>query len=52
MWGPAHADQVQYLRVFMGRLRGKIERDPAAPRFLVNEPGVGYRLTIPAAVRS
>lgn len=43
IWGPAHEHDVQYLRVFIGRLRTKLRDDPAAPRFLLNEPGVGYR---------
>jgi two-component system KDP operon response regulator KdpE len=37
---------VQYLRVFIGQLRGKIERDAANPRILQTEPGVGYRLVV------
>ncbi len=44
VWGPPHAGDVQYLRVYAGQLRLKIERDPAQPRFLLTEPGVGYRL--------
>ena len=48
VWGPSHAMQAQYLRVFVGRLRQKIETDAADPRLLVTEPGVGYRLAIPA----
>ena len=43
VWGPAHADDVQYLRVFCGRLRAKIERDPAEPVLIKTETGVGYR---------
>jgi two-component system, OmpR family, KDP operon response regulator KdpE len=43
VWGPAHADDLQYLRVFIGQLRGKIERDPGSPVFIVTEPGIGYR---------
>jgi len=43
VWGPANADDVQYLRVFVGHLRQKLEADPAAPRLIVTEPGVGYR---------
>lgn len=43
IWGPAHEDDLQYLRVFIGRLRQKLNDDPAAPRFILNEPGVGYR---------
>lgn len=44
VWGPAHVDDTQYLRVYMGQLRQKLEADPASPRYLVTEPGVGYRL--------
>ncbi len=43
VWGPAHAEDMQYLRVFIGQLRAKIERDPTAPRIVKTEPGVGYR---------
>lgn len=44
VWGPAAVEQHHYLRVYMGQLRHKLERDPARPRFLVTETGVGYRL--------
>jgi two-component system KDP operon response regulator KdpE len=44
VWGPQHSEQAQYLRVYMGQLRRKLERDSARPRFLITEPGVGYRL--------
>lgn len=43
VWGPAHETDSQYLRVFVGQLRGKIEDDPARPQLLTTEPGVGYR---------
>jgi two-component system KDP operon response regulator KdpE len=43
VWGPAHVEDVQYLRVFVGQLRAKIEPDPAHPRLVRTEPGVGYR---------
>ena len=43
VWGPAHEQDVQYLRVFVGQLRQKIERDPASPALILTEPGVGYR---------
>ena len=43
VWGPAHEHDVQYLRVFIGQLRQKLEADPAAPRIITTEPGVGYR---------
>lgn len=44
VWGPAHKDDTQYLRVFIGQLRAKIERDPSAPTIVLTEPGVGYRI--------
>jgi two-component system KDP operon response regulator KdpE len=44
VWGPGHTEQAHYLRVYMGTLRRKLERDPARPRYLLTEPGVGYRL--------
>jgi two-component system KDP operon response regulator KdpE len=44
VWGPAYATQTQYLRVYMTQLRHKLERDAARPKYLVTEPGVGYRL--------
>jgi two-component system KDP operon response regulator KdpE len=43
VWGPAHAEDVQYLRVFVGQLRQKIEPDPSQPALILTEPGVGYR---------
>jgi two-component system KDP operon response regulator KdpE len=46
VWGPPYVEHTQYLRVFMGQLRQKLEPDPAKPRFLINEPGVGYRLKV------
>lgn len=46
VWGPPHMNQTQYLRVYMGQLRHKLEADPTRPRFFLNEPGVGYRLRI------
>lgn len=47
VWGPQHAADVQYLRVYAGELRKKLEADPAQPRFLITEPAVGYRLLEP-----
>lgn len=44
VWGPLHGEDTHYLRVYMANLRKKLERDPAAPRYLLTEPGVGYRL--------
>jgi two-component system, OmpR family, KDP operon response regulator KdpE len=46
VWGPAYAEESHYLRVYMSQLRRKIEADPARPRYLLTEPGVGYRLKI------
>jgi two-component system KDP operon response regulator KdpE len=43
VWGPAHVDDTQYLRVFVGQLRQKIEGDPAEPQIILTEPGIGYR---------
>jgi two-component system KDP operon response regulator KdpE len=44
VWGPAHVNETQYLRVYVGQLRQKIERDPTQPRYIITEAGVGYRL--------
>lgn len=44
VWGLAYAGETQYLRVFMAQLRRKIEQDPARPKLLTTEPGVGYRM--------
>jgi two-component system KDP operon response regulator KdpE len=44
VWGPLHTDEAQYLRVYMRQLRAKLEADPARPRYLRTEIGVGYRL--------
>jgi two-component system KDP operon response regulator KdpE len=43
VWGPAHSDSSHYLRIYMGHLRHKLERDPARPEHLLTEVGVGYR---------
>ena len=43
VWGPAHTDDTQYLRVFVRQLRQKLERNPAEPAFIQTETGVGYR---------
>jgi len=47
VWGPNASEQTQYLRVYMGQLRHKLERDPSRPQYLLTEPGVGYRLRVP-----
>ena len=44
VWGPGHAGETHYLRVYMAQLRRKIEVEPARPRLLQTEPGVGYRM--------
>jgi len=47
VWGPAHVEDTQYLRVFIGQLRAKLERDPSEPMLIATEPGVGYRFSEP-----
>ena len=44
VWGPPYVNESHYLRVFMAALRRKVEEDPARPRLLLTEPGVGYRM--------
>jgi two-component system KDP operon response regulator KdpE len=44
IWGPSHSHDSHYLRVVVGHLRQKLADDPANPRFIITEPGVGYRL--------
>ena len=44
VWGPSRLDSAHYLRIYMGHLRQKLERDPAQPEHIVTETGVGYRL--------
>ena len=48
VWGPAQAEQIDYLRVAIGAIRHKLEADPAHPELIVNEPAIGYRLAAPA----
>jgi two-component system KDP operon response regulator KdpE len=43
IWGPEYGGEAEYLRVYINRLRQKLEHDPAHPRYLLTEPGVGYR---------
>lgn len=50
VWGQAYVDQAQYLRVFVGQLRRKIEKHPGRPRFILTDPGVGYRFRADADV--
>ena len=47
VWGPDYGDEVEYLRVFVNRLRKKIEPDPSKPRFLVTDAWAGYRFHLP-----
>jgi two-component system KDP operon response regulator KdpE len=49
VWGPEYTDATHYLRVHVAHIRAKLEVDPSRPRYLVTEPGVGYRLRDPAA---
>jgi two-component system KDP operon response regulator KdpE len=49
VWGPSHLEDGHYLRIYMGHLRHKLEDDPAQPRYLLTETGVGYRLMTNAA---
>ncbi len=51
VWGPRFAAEFNYLRVYMKKLRHKIEPEPARPQYLVNEPGIGYRLRLPSQSR-
>lgn len=47
IWGPEYGGETEYLRVYINRLRQKLEPDPANPRYLLTEPGVGYRFVAP-----
>lgn len=44
VWGQGYSEENHYLRVYMGQLRHKLEENPARPKFIITEPGVGYRL--------
>jgi two-component system, OmpR family, KDP operon response regulator KdpE len=48
VWGPAYGDESHYLHVYVSQLRRKIELDPTRPRYLLTEPGAGYRLVAPS----
>ena len=48
VWGPAYREESNYLHVYVSQLRRKIEPDPARPRYLLTQAGVGYRLVAPA----
>jgi two-component system, OmpR family, KDP operon response regulator KdpE len=47
VWGPDYGNETEYLRVFVNQLRKKIETDPANPRYLLTEPWIGYRFSLP-----
>lgn len=47
VWGEAYSDDNQYLRIYIAQLRQKLEKDPARDQFIINEPGIGYRLEEP-----
>jgi two-component system KDP operon response regulator KdpE len=49
VWGPEYANETHYLRVHVAHIRAKLESDPSRPRYLITEPGVGYRLRDPAS---
>jgi DNA-binding response OmpR family regulator len=51
VWGPGHADYIEYLRVYVRQLRQKIESDPQHPKLILTVPGVGYRLNATDAGR-
>ncbi|GCE22449.1 DNA-binding response regulator [Dictyobacter kobayashii] len=51
VWGPEYGGEAEYLRVYINRLRHKLETDPAKPRYLITEPGVGYRFVAPEIER-
>ncbi len=46
VWGPAHVEEAQYTRVYVGSLRKKIEKDPSNPKILLTESGIGYRMSV------
>ena len=46
VWGPAHSEDTQYLRVYIGQVRDKIEVNPSKPQMIITEPGVGYRMEV------
>jgi two-component system KDP operon response regulator KdpE len=47
VWGAEYGDEVEYLRVFINQLRKKLEPNPTKPKYLITEPAIGYRLTVP-----
>ena len=51
VWGPAHGDDMQYLRVYVGQIREKIEADVNTPEYIITEPGIGYRMEVIGRVK-
>ncbi|MTH80187.1 response regulator [Paracoccus aestuariivivens] len=51
VWGPAHVEDVPYLRVFIGQIRQKLETDPTRPTLILTEPGIGYRWSQPESAQ-
>jgi two-component system KDP operon response regulator KdpE len=49
VWGPTHREDVQYLRVYVGQLRDKLGDNQGVPKYIINEPAIGYRLAMPVA---
>jgi two-component system KDP operon response regulator KdpE len=49
VWGPEYGEETHYLRVHVAHIRAKLELDPSRPRYVITEPGVGYRLRDPAS---
>ena len=49
VWGPQYGDESHYLHVYVSQLRRKIEPDPTRPRYILTEPGAGYRLVDPTS---
>ena len=52
VWGPEYGEETEYLRVYIGHLRQKIERNPSEPQYIMTERGIGYRFEVPARHRS
>lgn len=50
VWGPAHSDDMQYLRVYIGQVREKLEENASSPKIIITEPGIGYRMEVIAGV--
>ncbi|GBD11780.1 Transcriptional regulatory protein KdpE [bacterium HR23] len=50
VWGPEYGEEAEYLRTFIKQLRRKLEPDPSRPRYILTQPGVGYRFRPPAEI--